>query len=498
VKNVEEIKAMSKEANLIFPHQLFADSPLLQNGMPIYLIEEFLFFRQYNFHKQKIAFHRASMKSYEAYLKNKGHKVIYIASNNPQSDLRLFIEENKTLETINIVDPTDNWLEKRLERFSITGKLTLYPSPLFLNSKEDNATFFREDKKFFFQTTFYKQQRKRYGILVNEDRTPFGGKWSFDSENRKKYPKNKEAPEVSFPEESAFWTEAIDYVHKYFYDNHGSLEEQRYYPIDHKEAEIWLEQFLKFRFYEFGTYEDAIVEKEGILNHSLLSPLLNVGLLTPTFILQAALSYTRKNEIPLNSTEGFVRQIIGWREFIRGMYELKGSHSRTYNYWKFSRKIPSSFYTGETGIRPVDEVIKRVLKTGYCHHIERLMILGNFMILCEFDPDEVYRWFMELFIDAYDWVMVPNVYGMSQFADGGSFATKPYISGSNYLKKMSNFPNGEWQEIWDGLFWRFINLRRDTFSKNPRMSMLLKILEHMSVEKRESHFERAEKFLATL
>lgn len=489
---------MSKEINLIFPHQLFADSPLLQNGLPIYLIEEFLFFRQYKFHKQKIAFHRASMKSYENFLKNKGHQIYYIESHNPQSDLRQFLEKNQTFEKIHIVEPTDNWLEKRLNSFSHSKEVVYYPSLLFLNSKEDNSDFFRAEKKFFFQTTFYKQQRKRYGILLNEDNSPVGGKWSFDAENRKKYPKTKAAPKVSFPGESEYWLEAIEYVQKYFNNNPGSVENQRLYPIDHKEAALWLKQFLQIRFHEFGTYEDAIVDNEILLNHSLLSPLLNVGLVTPKYIMDSALNYAEENGIPINSTEGFVRQIIGWREFIRGMYELKGSFSRTFNKWNFKRKIPSSFYSGETGIRPLDVVIKRILKTGYCHHIERLMILGNFMILCEFDPDEVYRWFMELFIDAYDWVMVPNVYGMSQFADGGSFATKPYISGSNYIKKMSNFPKGEWQQIWDGLFWRFMDLHRDTFSRNPRMSMLLKTLERMTSEKREAHFEKAEEYLVAL
>lgn len=498
MKSAEEIKAMQAEINIIFPHQLFEESPLLKNGFPIVLIEEFLFFRQYKFHKQKLAFHRASMKSYESNLKNKGIETIYIESTNSQSDIRVFLEENKDLNNIHLIDPTDNWLEKRLNNFSYSASLIIYPSPLFLNNKEDNTHFFRDDKKFFFHTTFYKQQRKRLGVLLNDDSTPLGDQWSFDVENRKKYPKNKPVPIVSFPNNSPFWDEAIEYINTNFQDNPGIINKERFYPINHIESEAWLKQFYEYRFYEFGSYEDAIVSNEVILNHSVLSPLMNVGLLNPKRILDSALNYADLNQIPINSIEGFVRQIIGWREFIRGMYELKGSHSRTFNYWNFDRKIPASFYTGETGILPVDTVIKRVLKTGYCHHIERLMVLGNFMILCEFDPDEVYRWFMELFIDAYDWVMVPNIYGMSQFADGGSFATKPYISGSNYLKKMSNFPKGEWQEIWDGLFWRFMNLRRDTFSKNPRMSMLLRTLERMTEEKREFHFEKAENFLSSL
>jgi deoxyribodipyrimidine photolyase-related protein len=180
------------------------------------------------------------------------------------------------------------------------------------------------------------------------------------------------------------------------------------------------------------------------------------------------------------------------------MYECTGVEARTKNFWGFDRKIPKSFYDGTTGIVPVDMAIKKVLKTGYCHHIERLMVLGNFMLLCEFDPDEVYRWFMELFIDAYDWVMVPNVYSMSQFADGGLMATKPYISGSNYLRKMGDYPKGDWQEIWDGLFWRFMHVHRDFFTGNPRLGMLVGSLDRMSSEKRNQHIQKAESYLNSL
>lgn len=498
VKNVDEIRSMSKEINLLFPHQLFKQNPLMKNGLPFYILEEFLFFKQYAFHKQKIAFHRASMMSYAEYLKKKGNEVVYIASENPMSDLRTFLLENNDINVIHYIDPTDNWLEKRLQKLSKQIDLIEYRSPLFLNSKEDNTSFFRPDKKFFFQTTFYKQQRKKYDILLNDDGTPVGGKWSFDKENRKKYPKGKTPPEIKFPDKSKYWTEAMSYVDSHYDSNPGALSGQRWYPINHQEAESWLNQFLKIRFHDFGTYEDAMVRNESILNHSLLSPLINVGLLTPKLVLEKSAKYAYANNIPINSTEGFVRQIIGWREFIRGMYELNGSYARTNNHWNFTRKIPPSFYTAETGILPVDEVIKQVLDTGYCHHIERLMVLGNFMILCEFDPDEVYKWFMELFMDAYDWVMVPNVYGMSQFSDGGSFATKPYISGSNYIKKMSNYPNGPWQEVWDGLFWRFMSVYHDTFKKNPRMSMLLNTWERMSESKRLNHMSNAEEFINSL
>ncbi len=189
---------------------------------------------------------------------------------------------------------------------------------------------------------------------------------------------------------------------------------------------------------------------------------------------------------------------MGWREFIHIVYEREGVKQRTKNYWGFKRKIPAAFWKGTTGISPVDVVIKKVLATGYTHHIERLMVMGNFFLLCEFDPDEVYRWFMEMYIDAYDWVMVPNTYGMTQFADGGLMTTKPYISGSNYLLKMGDWKKGPWQETWDALFWRFMHVHRDFFTSNPRLGMLVKTFDKMLKEKQQLHLNNAETFLKTL
>ena len=208
--------------------------------------------------------------------------------------------------------------------------------------------------------------------------------------------------------------------------------------------------------------------------------------------------FSKKNNIPINSVEGFIRQIIGWREFIRGVYYSKGTEERLKNFWGFKRKIPNSFYDGTTGIEPVDDTIKKVLKSGYANHIERLMILGNFMVLCEFDPDDVYKWFMELFIDSYDWVMVPNVYGMSQYADGGIMSTKPYISSSNYICKMSDYKKGDWSHVWDGLFWNFMDKHREFFLKNPRMRMLVSSFDKMDHSKKETLLNSAFEFLNTL
>jgi len=489
-------------AKLIFPHQLFKINPLFSHIGDTYLIEEQLFFTQYNFHKQKIALHRASMKYYEHFLLNNKEKVHYIAAQLPEADVRILIEQlyDKNISAIYIINPVDDWLLQRIrktcQKFNI--QLHIEETPMFLNTAAMLSDFFKASKKKFFQTEFYKQQRISRNILIDGLNNPSGGKWSFDEENRKKFPKGKKVVQIDFPKGNTFSTEAKAYTKQHFVDNIGQLSETINYPIGFEESEQWLEQFLQKRFAEFGDYEDAIVQQESILNHSVLTPMLNVGMLTPSQIITAALNHAKLNDTPINSVEGFVRQIIGWREFIRGVYEAKGGQQRNTNYWGFTKKIPQSFYTGTTGILPIDATIKKVLKTGYCHHIERLMVLGNFMVLCEFDPNEVYQWFMELFIDAYDWVMVPNVYGMSQFADGGLMATKPYISGSNYLSKMSDYPKGEWQQIWDALFWRFLAIHREFFMKNPRLSMLVKSFDKWDKAKQQTVYTTAENYLATL
>ncbi len=491
---------MSKKINIIFPHQLFKNHPLLDYDGDFYLTEEYLFFKQYKFHKQKIAFHRASMNNFEVELKNLGKNVHYIESKDDLSDIRNFGKEisAKKITEINIVYPSDFYLEKRLSSICKGIILNILPSPYFINEIEDLKTFFDPEKRSYFQTSFYKAERVRLDILIDKEEQPEGGKWTYDADNRKKYPKNKTPPSISFPEDSKMYREAVDYTKENFDENLGDVSEDPFYPTSHSAAEAWLEQFLDYRFSDFGIYEDAIVEKEYILNHSLLSPLMNSGLLEPKKVIEIALDFAKKNKIPLNSLEGFVRQIIGWREFMHGMYLAKGVFSRNKNFFGFTRKMPKSFYDGTTGIPPIDETIKKVLKTGYAHHIERLMVLGNFMLLCEIDPDEVYQWFMELFIDAYDWVMVPNIYGMSQFADGGTFATKPYLSSSNYIKKMSDYQSGDWDAIWDGLFWRFVGEHQDFFKSNPRVSMMYYSFQKMDEEKRATHLKNAEEFLKNL
>jgi len=486
---------------VVFPHQLFEQSPLVLRCKTIYMVEEVLFFKQYCFHQQKLAFHRASMKFYADYLISKGIEIVYIDTSDKLSDVRQLIPHFHELgiAQFEYMDSTDNWLERRIKEACQQHGVTVnkHQTALFINSSEELSRYF-SDKKRMFQTDFYKYQRLRRNVLVEANGKPLGGKWTFDDENRLKYPKTKVPPTVETLPINAFYKEALSYTETHFSSNYGQLNRDFVYPTTFEESKKWFRDFLATRFSEFGPYEDAIVSDQVILNHSVLTPMLNVGLLTPQWIIEETLQYASNHEVPMNSLEGFVRQIMGWREFIRAVYELKGTEERTKNYWGFTRKIPASFWNGTTGIEPLDSTIKKVLETGYCHHIERLMVLGNFMLLCEFDPNEVYRWFMELFIDSYDWVMVPNVYGMSQFADGGLMSTKPYISGSNYLMKMSNFKKGEWQKTWDGLFWRFMHVHREFFLQNPRLGMLVTSFDKMDESKRTAHLASAEEFLRSL
>jgi deoxyribodipyrimidine photolyase-related protein len=484
--------------SIVFPHQLFEKNPCLRKETKVFLVEEHLFFNQYKFHKQKLVFQRASMKFYEEFLRKHSFDVEYIEAQNPLSDIRKLIQKlgNECISEIYYTDVVDEWLEKRLQKSAAENriKLKVFPSPMFLNTKKDLSEWFANRIKYF-HNDFYIHQRKKFKILLDPAGKPSGGKWSFDPENRLKYPENKKPPVLQFPEKNMFYNEALKIISERYPENYGFLDSDHIFPTTFKESADWLDQFLVKRFFDFGKYEDAIVYRENILHHSVLSMLLNVGLLTPEHVLGRVLEYAAKNEIPLNSLEGFIRQILGWREFIRGVYQWKGSAERTLNFWGFERKIPESFWRGETGIEPLDQIIQKVLKTAYAHHIERLMVIGNFMLLCEFNPDDVYRWFMEMFVDAYDWVMVPNVYGMSQFADGGLMATKPYISGSNYLMKISDFKEGEWQKIWDSLFWRFLHVHRDFFVKNPRLNMLVSIFDKMNLEKQKVYLITAENFL---
>jgi len=485
-----------KSAALIFPNQLFKNSKLFSYTQNIYLIEYSLFFGESknisNFHKNKIVLHRASMKHYFENELNE-YNSHYIDYKNDNLDL--IFSKFESIEKLYIYEPKDFLLEKRLKKYCKLKNIELIQidNPSFLTTPEVYNDYF--DKHKYFMTPFYIEQRKRLKILIDDKQKPLQGKWTFDSENRLKLPENAVVPEIKTFGNNDYVLEAKRYVDKHFENNIGT-HDNFIFPINHKEAISQLHNFFKERFNSFGPYEDSISQKHDFNFHSVISSSLNIGLLTPHEVISETLEYIKHNKTHFASVEGFIRQIVGWREFMMIVYERDGVTERNSNYFEHKRKIPKSFYDGTTGIKPVDDTIKKALKYGYTHHIERLMILGNFMCLCEIDPDEIYRWFMELYIDSYDWVMVPNVYGMSQYADGGLITTKPYISSSNYIIKMSDYKKSEeWCEIWDGLFWRFLHKNKSKIARNSRIGMLVK---STSFEKVKDKIKIADEFLDKL
>ena len=345
--------------------------------------------------------------------------------------------------------------------------------------------------------SFYQKIRQKLCVLTDENNKPIGGKWSFDEENRKKIPKNIEIPSFPIIQKDNKFKSLKSKINSTFHGHPGSLD-YLWMPTNRKDSLEWLDLFLENKFSKFGDYEDAIRFENNFLFHSALSPVLNMGLLTPNEVVYKALEFSKTHSIPINSLEGFIRQIIGWREFIRGIYHHKGNEEIKSNYWKHDRKLTNHWYEGTTGIIPLDDAIKDCIKFGYTHHIPRLMIICNIMNLSKIHPNEIYKWFMEMFVDSSDWVMVPNVYGMGTFADGGIFATKPYSCGSNYILKMSNYKKDSWCDIVDGLYWKFMSDNISHFKSNPRLSILVGSLERMNIDRKRLIFDKASNFITNM
>lgn len=491
------------QATLIFPHQLFHNHPGFEKSKKVIVVEDPRLFGvdlEYpvRFHKQKLMLHRASMRAFADALQKKGKRVAYLEVHDQAKTLAsLWQTIKKEADTIHVADVVDDVLRERIKRYSSKYSLDVvwHDTPNFYLSREEVLEYFKSHN--FFQHNFYKAQRKKCNILMTDAGKPQGGKWSFDDENRNKLKKDVVVPDVSTKRENEYITEAREYIERHFKDNPGQTE-HFLYPVTRREALAHMRQFFDERFAEFGAYQDAITNRAPFLFHSLLSSSINIGVLHPQEVVDRAIEYAREHDIPMNALEGFVRQILGWREYMRGVYEAKGRYERTKNYFGYTNKLADCWYTGETGIVPLDDVIKKVDTYCYAHHIERLMIVGNLMLLCEIDPDEVYRWFMELFIDAYDWVMVPNVYGMTQYADGGLIITKPYVSSSNYIRKMSDYKKGKWCDVWDALYWRFVAKHRTMLEENARMNRVTYHLDRFGKEKVDRLTKDGEEFILSV
>jgi deoxyribodipyrimidine photolyase-related protein len=484
---------------VILGNQLFPQQHLPPvDSTPIFMAEDIGLCTYEKHHQQKIVLFLAAMRNYADELRAAGYDIHYQEFDEADSrpfevklatemnilgdvSLQHFEIEDKALETRLIVSSESNGFDRKE-----------LASPMFTCTRAEFADFIG-DYRHPRMASFYKWRRKQLEILVDENGEPEGGRWSFDTENRRRLPRELTPPSVTWPHPGQHVTDVIQLVEREFSHHPGCAREFRW-PTTRKQALDWLDEFIEHRLSEFGPYEDAITSRSDIVYHSLLSPYLNLGLVTPAEVLEKVLQAGAK--VPLQSLEGFVRQLIGWREFVRGIYRNFSETQDQSNFWAHERELAPSWYEGTTGIPPLDDTIHTARTLGWAHHIQRLMVLGNLMTLCEIRPQTAHRWFMEMFVDSSEWVMGPNVYGMGLFSDGGIFSTKPYICGSNYLLKMSDYRKGPWCDMVDGLYWRFVDKHRDFFAGNARLALMPKALARLNEDRRQRIFAAAEQFLA--
>ena len=457
-------------------------------------------FYEIRHHKHKITLLISSLRKLVTKVKHTNiiHHKITKKNNQNLKDVLFEIVDKNNINKIMVSKPSDFKIYKDLLFFSQSSniELEILEDKKFISNEED-FTDWASDKKTRIQEYYYRWLRKKYNIFMNQEGNPIGDKWNFDKDNRKGIKQLKsDIPERKklIPDQITF--DAMVDVEECFPNSIGTLENFNW-ATTHEDAENLLDDFIERFLVNYGAFQDAINKENTFMFHSLLSPYLNCGLLDPEICIQKAEKkyYESNGEIPINSVEGFIRQILGWREFIKGVYWENMPKYKNLNYWSHSHKLNDNWYEGDTGIPPLDDAIKESKKFAYSHHINRLMIIANLMNLTGIHPNEMYRWFMEMYIDAYDWVMVPNVYGMGSYADGGIFSTKPYICGSSYMLRMSNYSKGDWCDTVDGLYWRFVEKNIKFFESNPRLAVMTRSLTNMNKERKKTIFKSAEEFI---
>jgi deoxyribodipyrimidine photolyase-related protein len=451
-------------------------------------------------HKHKLVF---QISSFRHFIKQISYKnIIHVKiSSKPLSlkDFLLDLHSKENFSSLYVTKPSDYRTLKDLMYFCQSSEvhLEVLEDKRFITTDED-FKYWAKDKKSTIQEFYYRWLRKKFNILMDDNSKPLGGKWNFDKENRQSISKL----ESDIPNRNNIITDQITLevmieVEKIFNLSHGDLENFNW-AVTHKGAQEQFNIFVDKYLPHFGSFQDAINKDSAFMFHSLLSPYFNSGLLDPLECISEVEKkyFESKDLIPINSVEGFIRQVLGWREFIMGVYWDNMPQYKQQNFWDHKKELSESWYTAETGIPPLDGAIKESINLGYTHHINRLMIISNLMNLCGVDPNSIHKWFMEMYIDSADWVMVPNVYGMGTFADGGIFSTKPYICGSSYMLRMSNYKKGEWCDVVDGLYWRFIENNLNFFKTNPRLSLMVNALSKLEPQRKKLILFKAEEFIA--
>ena len=465
-------------------------------------------------HIQKVVAFFLAMRAFADHLKNKGHRVIYLNQDNSKNKQSLtenleWLFQEQGIEKFEYQLPDEYRLDQQLRMFCKDIKIEseAFDTEHFLTKRHDLKDFF-ESKKMLIMENFYRMMRKKYDVLM-EDGDPVGGKWNYDHDNRKKMPTDTTIPQVKSFQKSV--QEIVNLLESEKVKTIGRIDTSNFvWPTTREEGLEQLDYFIEACLPQFGDYQDAMTTKGWSLFHSRISFALNSKLIDPLEVIQKVEQVYQENPdyAPLSAIEGFIRQILGWREYMRGIYWRNMPAYAETNFFERQTNLPSWFWTGETKMKCLSHAIGQSLDHAYAHHIQRLMVTGNFALLAGIDPDQVDEWYLGIYIDAIEWVEITNTRGMSQFADGGIVATKPYVSSANYMHKMSHYCTqcsydhkkkvGENACPFNSLYWEFLDRHRDKLSKNQRMSMIYRVWDKNSQESKNLTLEQAAIYLEYL
>ena len=456
---------------------------------PVIMIESQEYAAQRPYHQQKLVLVWSAMRHFAATLQAAGWTVTYEVASDFITPLKVWVEAQGITE-LRIMMPNDRAFSDFIQQLDLDCTISFVPDNHFLWSKEDFQDWISNRKRILMED-FYREGRKRFDVLM-EGKKPIGGNWNFDQENRKPPKKNLNPPSpLNFPPDTL--TQGVmEEVKALSSATYGEIDNFNW-GVTREDAQQVLSYFIEFELPNFGTYQDAMVTGENTLWHSLLSPYLNLGLLHPWEVIAAVETAYQEQDFPLNSVEGLIRQILGWREFLHSIYHWVDDDYGQRNWLDHTQPLPAFFWdSSQTEMNCLKQVLQQVEKTGYAHHIQRLMVLSNFALVFGVSPQELKDWFHAAFIDAYDWVMETNVIGMGQFADGGVFASKPYASSANYINKMSDYcadcrynprqRSGEEACPFNFFYWDFIARQRDRLQSLGRMNLVLANLRKIDPE----------------
>jgi len=478
---------------------------LLDRKLPLIFIESFAYATAIPHHKQKLVYLLSTQRHFAIACGQQGLPVLNLWTMGFHADaIKELLQQYSQLQ-LTYMEPAEWETRQQFAQLhqSFGDRLIMLPNCFFI---ADVKHFRTKIKKGYRLEHFYRELRKQTGYLMAEGQ-PLGGSWNYDKENRKALPKTLAIPTILRETPEPITQEVIDFIQTYLAHTFGYLAHFTY-AVTRDRALALAQLFMETRLANFGAYEDAMKAQEPFLFHSVLSLYLNNGLLLPQELCEMAITAYHQGLAPLNSVEGFVRQILGWREYIRIYYESQMPAVREANHFGFTYALPQLYWDGKTDLACLNDTVSHVLNHGYSHHIQRLMVLSNFSNLTHTNPQQLNHWFWLAYVDAYEWVELPNVLGMSTFADGGILASKPYVSGGNYIHKMGNYcakchydvkkKVGDFACPFNYLYWHFVDQYRESFRENGRVSLMVSTYEKKSEAEKEAIRRSATQFIEQL